>query len=183
MGHLALCARLHPFFFIHRVAELEPGLYALLRHPEAERALRENLRSDFAWQTLEDAPEHLPFFRLFAADCRSLAKTMNCHQAIASDSCFALSMVSEFEPIIRYRQLHWEAGLLGHALYLEAEAAGLRGTGIGCYFDDALHDMLAIKSPGFQSLCHFTVGRPITDQRISTSPAYPGRRIPGSEAP
>jgi len=113
---------------------------------------------------------------------------MNCHQAIASDSCFSLSMLGEFEPVVsanpwRYRQLHWEAGLIGHALYLEAEAEGLRGTGIGCYFDDALHEVLGLTTTQFQSLYHFTVGRPLTDDRISTLPAYPGRQVPLEETP
>ena len=36
-----------------------------------------------------------------------------------------------------YRRLFWECGLIGQVLYLEAEAAGVRGTGIGCFYDDA----------------------------------------------
>jgi SagB-type dehydrogenase family enzyme len=173
--------RLHPIFFIHRVEGLDPGLYALPRHPEAEQLLRKELRPDFEWQTPENTPAHLPFVRLLQTDCQAFAKTVSCHQAIANDSCFALSMLSEFEPIVktnawRYRQLHWEAGLLGHVLYLEAEAAELRGTGIGCYFDDAVHDVLGIKSMRFQALYHFTVGRPLTDSRITTLPPYPGNQ-------
>jgi SagB-type dehydrogenase family enzyme len=170
--------RLHPVFFVHRVEGLEPGLYVLPRRPDATESLRKALRSDFEWRTIENAPAHLPFLRLLSADCRAIVRTLSCHQAIASDSCFSLSMLSEFEPVIRpnahlYRQLHWEAGLLGHALYLEAEAAGLRGTGIGCYFDDAVHDLLGIRTTQFQTLYHFTVGRPLTDDRITTLPAYP----------
>ncbi|WKA28541.1 nitroreductase family protein [Bradyrhizobium roseum] len=174
--------RVHPIFFVHRVEGLEPGVYALPRHPAAAHALREQLRRDFEWTTPAGTPAHLPFVRLLRTDCRVVARTMNCHQAIASDSCFALSMLCEFEPVVRasawrYRQLHWEAGLLGHVLYLEAEAAGLRGTGIGCYFDDALHEILGIAGTQFQALYHFTVGRALTDDRISTLPAYPGRRM------
>lgn len=174
--------RLHPVFFIHRVEGLDPGVYALPRHPAAADALRQHMRQDFEWQTPEHTPAHLPFVRLLRTDCRIIAKTMNCHQAIASDSCFALSMLSEFGSTVsdnpwRYRQLHWEAGLLGQALYLEAEAAGLRGTGIGCYFDDALHEILGLTTTQFQALYHFTVGRPLTDDRILTLPAYPGRSL------
>ncbi len=82
----------------------------------------------------------------------------------------------EFEPIVaanpwRYRQLHWEAGLLGQVLYLEADAVGLRGTGIGCFFDDDLHAMLGIKTRDLQELYQFIVGRPLTDDRITTLPA------------
>jgi SagB-type dehydrogenase family enzyme len=172
--------RIHPIFLVHRVEGLEPGLYALPRHPGVVQSLRGVLRLDFEWQTSENTPAHLPLVRLLPADCRVVAKTVNCHQAIATDGCFAVSMLSEFEPIIKsnvwhYRQLHWEAGLLGHVLYLEAEAAGLRGTGIGCYFDDAMHDVLGLETTQFQALYHFTVGRPLTDDRITTLPAYPGR--------
>jgi len=178
--------RVHPIFFIHRVEGLDPGVYAMPRHPSAANMLREQLRRDFEWQTPECAPAHLPFVRLLRTDCRIIARTMNCHQAIAADSCFSLSMLGEFEPIVsanpwRYRQLHWEAGLMGHALYLEAEAAGLRGTGIGCYFDDALHEVLGLATAQFQALYHFTIGRPLTDGRISTLPAYPGRGVPVEE--
>jgi SagB-type dehydrogenase family enzyme len=172
--------RVHPIFFIHRVEGLEAGLYVLPRHPEAARALRETLNPDFVWQTVENAPAHLPLIKLISADCRSFARTVSCHQTIASDSCFSLGMLAEFEAVVkldpwRYRQLHWEAGLLGHVLYLEAEAAGLRGTGIGCYFDDVLHELLGMRTERFQSLYHFTVGYPLTDERITILPAYPGR--------
>jgi len=113
-------------------------------------------------------------------DCRGIARTISCHQAIASDSSFALAMLSEFEATVasdpwRYRQLHWEAGMVGQVLYLEAEAAGFRGTGIGCFFDDDLHRLVGLESLEFQSLYHFTVGRPAIDTRITTEPAYPGR--------
>ncbi len=173
--------RLHPIFFIHRVEGLEPGLYALPRHPEAKSALCDSLSAAFFWHPVENAPAHLPFFKLMAADCRAVAGMLSCHQAIARDSCFSLGMLAEFGPLAesnpwRYRQLHWEAGLAGHVLYLEAEAAGLRGTGIGCYFDDSLHELLGLKTERFQSLYHFTVGLPLADGRITSSPAYPGRR-------
>ncbi len=172
--------RIHPVFFIHRVEALEPGLYILVRRPDAEHALRDSLTSDFIWRKPAGAPDHLPFFKLAEGDYRKHSRTLNCHQAIARDGCFSLSMLSEFEPIVqadpwRYRQLHWEAGLLGQVLYLEAEAADLRGTGIGCYFDDVLHDLLGITDRRFQALYHFTVGRALLDDRIITLPPYPNR--------
>ena len=71
-----------------------------------------------------------------------------------------------------YRRLFWEAGMLGQVLYLEAEAAGVRGTGIGCYFDDAFHDLLGLSGDRFQDLYHFTVGGPIEDPRLTTRPGY-----------
>ena len=62
--------------------------------------------------------------------------------------------------------------MIGQVLYLEAEAAGVRGTGIGCYFDDAVHELLGITDQRFQSLYHFTVGGPLVDERIATIPPY-----------
>ncbi|BAM91681.1 conserved hypothetical protein [Bradyrhizobium oligotrophicum S58] len=172
--------RLHPLLFVHRVEGLTPGLYALPRSSDAGTSLRRALRPDFDWQRVERAPDHLPLFHLLPTDSRGVIRTASCHQAIAGDSCFAVAMLAEFTTMVsenpwRYRQLHWEAGLIGQALYLEAEAAGLRGTGIGCFFDESVHEMLGVVTAEFQTLYHFTVGRPLTDDRITTLPAYPGR--------
>jgi hypothetical protein len=72
----------------------------------------------------------------------------------------------------RYRALYWECGMLGQVLYLEAEAAGIRATGIGCYFDDEMHKLLGIGEHSWQSLYHFTMGGPVDDPRLSTLPPY-----------
>jgi hypothetical protein len=71
-----------------------------------------------------------------------------------------------------YRRLYWEAGSIGQVLYLEAEAAGFRGTGIGCFFDDLVHGVVGIEDERFQSLYHFTVGGPEEDLRLLTHPPY-----------
>ena len=71
-----------------------------------------------------------------------------------------------------YRELFWECGVIGQALCLEAEATGLRGTGIGCFFDDAVHDLLGLQDTRWQSLYHFTVGGPVEDSRLRTEPPY-----------
>jgi hypothetical protein len=121
----------------------------------------------------------VPFYRLQGGDVRGIARQVSCHQEIASDGCFSLGMLTEFEePLARfgpwfYRRLFWECGLIGQVLYLEAEAAGMRGTGIGCFFDDAVHQLLGLETKRFQSLYHFTVGYPIEDRRLLTLPAYP----------
>ena len=71
-----------------------------------------------------------------------------------------------------YRHLFWESGVIGQVLYLEAEAAGIRSTGIGCFYDDAVHDLLGIRDHSLQSLYHFTVGGPVEDTRLTTEPGY-----------
>jgi hypothetical protein len=71
-----------------------------------------------------------------------------------------------------YRNLYWECGVLGQVLYLEAEAAGVRSTGIGCFFDDEMHALLGISGHAWQSLYHFTMGGAVDDRRLSTLPPY-----------
>ena len=64
--------------------------------------------------------------------------------------------------------------LIGQMLYLEAEAAGVRATGIGCLFDDVVHRQLGIDpaSDNWQSLYHFTVGGAVDDGRLTMLPTY-----------
>ncbi|MCK7581941.1 MAG: hypothetical protein MZV65_44195 [Chromatiales bacterium] len=66
--------------------------------------------------------------------------------------------------------------MIGQALYLEAEAAGVRGTGIGCFFDDEMHRLLGLRDRTWQSLYHFTVGGAVDDPRLTTLPPYSGQR-------
>ncbi len=102
---------------------------------------------------------------------------ISCQQAIAGDGAFSLGMVARFRSEIErdphsYRKLYWEAGMIGQVIYLEAEAIGLRGTGIGCYLDDMIHQLLGLKDDARQDLYHFTVGAPVEDKRLNTLPAY-----------
>ena len=114
------------------------------------------------------------------SELREAAKLVSCHQDIAADSCFALGMLADFAGLAdapwRYRERFWECGLIGQALYLEAGAGGIAGTGIGCFFDDEMHALLGISDASFQSLYHFTAGGAVDDARLSTLPAYPARR-------
>ncbi len=164
----------HLCLFIHKVEGLKPGLYCLPRSENALEILTEQLNADFKWQPVVEFPQ---LYLLHQADVRKAAKTLSCHQAIASDSAFSLAMLSEFKHSVseqawHYRRLFWECGLIGQILYLEAEAAGLRGTGIGCFFDDDLHKLLELKDNSLQSLYHFTVGKPLEDSRIQSFPPY-----------
>ena len=87
-------------------------------------------------------------------------------------------MIAEYEQSVArygpwfYPRLFWEAGAIGQVLYLEAEAAGIRSTGIGCYFDDGMHEVLGLKDRRYQDLYHFTIGGPIEDTRLTTLPSY-----------
>ena len=76
-----------------------------------------------------------------------------------------------------YRNLFCESGLVNQVLYLEAEEAGIGATGIGCYFDDPVHDVFGISSGDWQSFYHFTVGGPVEDRRLTTLAPYDGFSI------
>ena len=170
--------RIHLILFVHRVTDLSPGLYVLLRRAGIEENLRAALQHEhFVWLKPEACPEHLQFYQLVSGDAQTIAQQISCHQEIAADSAFSLGMLAEFEESLKnrpwgYRRLFWEAGIIGQVLYLEAEAVGVRGTGIGCYFDDAVHALLGLTGTCYQSMYHFTVGSPLIDKRLQTLPPY-----------
>jgi len=168
----------HLALFVHRVDDLEPGLYLLARDPAKVNTLRDAAHPHFDWTTPACCPDGLPLFLLQEGDARALAAQLSCGQDIAGESAFSLGMIAEFESSLRkhgawfYRRLFWETGLIGQVLYLEAEAAGVRATGIGCFFDDPVHQVMGFNDASFQSLYHFTTGGPVDDPRLTTLPPY-----------
>jgi SagB-type dehydrogenase family enzyme len=170
--------RIHLGIFVHRVTELPPGIYVLVRDPAKIDALKQAMNRGFLWRHPAGCPRGLPLYLLKEGDCRSLATSVSCGQDIAGDGAFSLGMIADYRDSLVtfgaafYRNLFWEAGLVGQVLYLEAEEAGIRSTGMGCYFDDPVHDAFGISSGDWQSFYHFTVGGPVDDERLTTLPAY-----------
>lgn len=169
---------IHLMLFVHRVDGLAPGLYVLVRDPKKLPWLQQSMNPELEWTPVPGCPSDLPLYWLLQGDAQGLAAQVSCQQGIAGDSAFSLGMLSEFERRLRqggawwYPRLFWEAGLVGQVLYLEAEAAGVRGTGIGCFFDDPVHEIVGIKDLSIQSLYHFTIGGAVDDERLMTLPAY-----------
>ena len=169
---------IHLALFVHRVDGLAPGIYMLARDPAMAGSLRQSMRQQFAWTSPPGCPEDLPLFLLEEGDARRMAVQVSCGQEIAGDGAFSLGMIAEFEASLRrrgpwfYRRLFWETGVIGQVLYLEAEATGVRATGIGCFFDDPVHQVLGFNDATFQSLYHFTTGGPVEDPRLTTLPPY-----------
>jgi len=176
--------QVHLAIFVHRVSQLPSGLYLLLREQDDEELLRAQLDPGFDWAKPPGCPEEVGLWCLQEADLRQLAGAVSCHQDIAADGVFSVGMLARFDRVAEqpwlYRRRFWECGAIGQVLYLEAEAAGLRGTGIGCFFDDAVHDLLGLRTPSFQSLYHFGVGKPVDDPRLDTLPAYHHLDDPGA---
>ncbi len=164
----------HLLLFVHRVTGLEPGFYFLLRAEPDLPALQQKCHRHFLWRSVDEA---LPLYLLQAGDFQSIASSVSCGQSIAGDSAFSLGMIARFREELeaapcRYRHLFWETGMIGQILYLEAEAQGVRATGIGCFFDDPVHELMGLPDDAFQSLYHFTVGGPREDARLATRAAY-----------
>jgi nitroreductase len=186
---IAMLARLHPTappfdafdwpphvhlaLFVHRVDGLVPGIYAYLRDDAAADEWRAVMRSQFLWEPVADR-----LFLLLPMDVMWAANRVSCDQDIASDGYFSLGMIARLASALRergewfYRRLFWECGAIGQVLYLEAEAAGSRATGIGCFYDDAVHELLGLAGEEWQSLYHFSTGMPVDDPRLTTEPGY-----------
>jgi SagB-type dehydrogenase family enzyme len=174
--------RIHLALFVHRVTGVEPGLYMLIRDEADVEPLRGAAERDFLWERADAA---LPLYLLARGDCRRLAGRLSCDQEIAADGFFSLGMIARFDASLDefgpgfYRHLFWESGAVGQALYLAAEAAAARATGIGCFYDDPVHEALGLRGHAFQSLYHFTIGIPVDDARLTSEPGYPWERSGG----
>jgi len=164
----------HLVIFVHRVEEYESGLYIFIRNERDKDDLATQTSNEFEWRQTELKNLYL----LQKKDFRMISKTISCTQDIASDGAFSLGMLCNFSQQIqiygahRYKELYWECGAIGQQLYLEATSFGLSGTGIGCFLDDMMHNLLGLKDNRFEILYHFTVGRGYVDSRIMTKPAY-----------
>ena len=169
---------IHFALFIHRVQDIDSGIYFLARDPTKLDLLKDAMKKDFVWEKPPACPDRLDLYRLLTGDARELSQQISCNQEIAANGCFSLGMIAEFEaPLLKYGawfypRLFWEAGAIGQVLYLEAEAFNIRSTGIGCFCDDPMHMVLGLTGRVFQDLYHFTIGGPVEDKRLTTLPAY-----------
>jgi SagB-type dehydrogenase family enzyme len=179
--------RIDLLLFVHRVEGLTPGVY-LLPRGGVDQGVPARLARRHDLTPVDDTGMGLYLLAAMEAMALArLARSLHCHQDIAANACFALGMLCEFDAALtasaaNYRDLHRQAGLIGQVLYVEAEAVGLRGTGIGCFFDDAVHELIGLEGTAHQTLYHFTVGRAIDDARIESSPAY-AQRAPAASGP
>ncbi len=56
---------------------------------------------------------------------------------------------------------------MGWQLYPAAEAYGLGATGIGTFCDDVVHPYLDLTPKRELAVCHFAIGHPVNDLRVS----------------
>ncbi len=103
--------RIHLLLFVHRVTGVAPGLYLFGRDPGGFERLQREIRSH---DMREPAHDSLPLVCLGRGDCRSLARRLSCDQDIASDGCFSLGMIADFDAsLAEYGPLVLPPSLLG----------------------------------------------------------------------
>lgn len=136
------------YLYAHRIDGLQPGVYRL-------------------W------PDRAELERIRSGDQRVPAAGLSLGQDLAGNACVAFSMIGDLDRAIRahgdrgYRYVHFEAGAIGHRLYLAAEAFGLAATGIGAFYDEEVHRHLNLTPKEGQVVYHFAIGYPVPDSRLS----------------
>jgi len=163
--------------FIHGVENFEAGLYVVIRNRKHFESMRLDSDDNFEWQPIANSKKIL-LYRLKSGDFKYFAKASSCNQDIASDGTFSISMLCEFDTLLAdkgawyYKYLYYECGQIGQQLYLDATANGYSATGIGCFLDDIIHQVMGFKSKQFQVLYNFTVGSAVLDSRLQTISPY-----------
>ncbi len=136
------------YLYAHRVDGLQPGVYRL-------------------W------PDCAELEQIRSGDQRVPAAGLSLGQDLAGNACVAFSMIGDLDRAARahgdrgYRYVHFEAGAIGHRLYLAAEAFGLAATGIGAFYDEEVHRYLNLTSKQGQVVYHFAIGYPVPDPRLA----------------
>jgi SagB-type dehydrogenase family enzyme len=136
------------YLYVHRVDGLQPGVYRF-------------------W------PERAELEQIKDGDQQVAAAGLSLGQELAGNACVAFSMIGDLERAARahgdrgYRYVHFEAGAIGQRLYLAAEGLGLGATGIGAFFDDAVHRYLDLTPEQGQVVYHFAIGYPVPDPRVN----------------
>jgi len=135
------------YLYAHRVDGLERGVYRF-------------------W------PERAELQQIKSGDQRVAAAGLSLGQELAGNACVALSMIGDLARAVHahgdrgYRYVHFEAGAIGHRLYLAGEALGLGATGIGAFYDDEVHHYLNLTSKQGRVVYHFAIGYPVPDSRV-----------------
>ena len=165
--------------FVHSVENLPSGLYILIGSKNTKKDLQLSMKDIFLWEKVQSDVDDL--YLLQGGDFKHIAKAISCSQDIASDGAFSLGMLVEFDQQLqeygahKYKELYWNCGAIGQQLYLEATSLNLSATGIGCFLDDIMHDVLGIENSLYQSLYHFTIGRGLVDSRLTNEEPYETR--------
>jgi hypothetical protein len=148
---------------VHRVQGLVPGLYALCRDPDQSERLRRALSVDALWQRDPCYPAGLELFLLREGDYRQRAADVVGADSAGTDAAFGAVMIADYMDALVtygapfYRNLLWEAGMVGQVLCLEAARSSSSVAGSDRYLDDLVHETFGMVDREWQSMAHFEV--------------------------
>ena len=149
---------------VHRVAGWTPGLYLLADDETPLEPLRAAMRQELAWSAGPEVDAGQRLVLLAPGDARRAATFVACEQDVAGSGALTVMMVARLWSVIAdagawaYRRLHWQAGEIGHRLYLAAEAADLGGVGLSGFYDQHASTLAGLRDDAFQPLYMFAVG-------------------------
>lgn len=132
-------ATVRPFWFVHAVEGLEPGLWYYDPVKDAWAVVREG-------------------------DFREPARKLFLEQNVAADAAALCVMVSNLRKIMgkagpdAYRLAHLEAGMVGQRLYLAATAMQLGVNGLGAFCDDELRRFLGLGESNWEAIYATAIG-------------------------
>ena len=120
--------------FVHRVDGLVSGQYVLIRDPSFAHKLEHEILKVEEWTQVTES-----LFLIKQGNMQHDAKTVSCDQDIAGQGVFTIGAFANVTNVIegghQYRRMYWEAGAIGHMLYLDSTGIGQGATGIGCFED------------------------------------------------
>jgi hypothetical protein len=155
--------RVHLGLLVHRVQGMAPGLYVLCRDPDQLGRLRRALRADALWRRDPHWPKGLDLSLLREGDHRELAARITGVDVSSTDAAFDVVMIADYVDALSsygasfYRNLLWEAGMVGHLLGSESARSRLRATGGDRYRDELVHQAFGMLDHEWQCLYHFEV--------------------------
>ncbi len=175
---------------VHRVAGWPPGLYLLADDETPLELLRAAMRPELVWSPGPEigGPEICAGQRLILlapGDGRRAAVFVTGEQDAAGSGALTVLMVARLSSVIAdagawaYRRLHWQAGEIGHRLYLAAEAADLGATGLSGFYDQHASTLAGLRNETFQPLYMLAVGvRGEEDPRLEAAYSQRGEIDP-----
>ena len=169
--------RIHLALFVHRVdGRRRRGSTCCRAIAAAVERLRAALRARVPVGARRRRAAAARVWRAATA-ARSPAR-LSCDQDIAADGFFSLGMLAEFDASLRSSGRRSTGTCSGNRAWSgrccisKRKPPARARTGIGCFYDDPVHDVLGLTDHAFQSLYHFTVGMPVEDTRLTTEPGY-----------
>lgn len=136
--HVAL---LRPFWVIHAVAGMDPGV---VYYDPAADSLAILRRGSF----------------------RSDAQFLSVEQALCGQGAAMCILMADLQTLLRnagpdaYRLAHLEAGLAGQRVYLAAGSIGVGCCGIGAFYDDPVCNFVGLDNTGWETLYALAIGVP-----------------------